>query len=94
MDELTDASLSVAERVTPAYAGVNSMEYSKGALSPTVTAISLNAVPLALDAPTLKVKTPPAVGVPDTSPVAEFTLIQEGDSPREKLVGPLVAEIW
>ena len=69
------------------------MEYSKGALSPMVTTTCLKSVPLALVAPTLKVNTPPAVGVPETSPVEEFTFIQLGASPREKLVGPLVAVI-
>ena len=83
MDVLTVASALVAERVMPAKSVVNSIEYSKGALSPIVTATSLKAVPLALDAPTLNVNTPPAVGVPETSPVAVFTLIHDGASVKE-----------
>ena len=78
--ELTVASDTVADLVIPAKSVVNSMEYSNGALSPTVTAISLKPVPLAFEAPTLKVMTPPVVGVPETTPVAEFTLIHDGAS--------------
>ena len=81
--ELTVASAFVADRDIPAKSVVNSIEYSKGALSPTVTATALKSVPFALEAPILKVNTPPVVGVPDTSPVAVFTLIQLGASDRE-----------
>ena len=82
MVELMVASAVVAERDIPAKSVVSSIEYSKGALSPTVTATLLKSVPLALDAPTLKVNTPPAVGAPDTTPVATLTLIQLGASER------------
>ena len=74
--ELIDASATVAERVIPAKFVVNSMEYSNGALSPTDTETLWKAVPFALEAPTLKENTPPAIGVPETTPVAAFTLIQ------------------
>ena len=87
------ASAEVADRDIPAKSVVNSKEYSKGALSPIVTATSLKSVPFALDAPTLKVNTPPAVGVPETTPVATFTLNQLGASESAKLEGEFVAVI-
>ena len=81
-EELTVASPVVADRDIPTWSVVNSREYSNGALSPTDTLTFWKSVPLALEAPALKVTTPPAVGVPEMTPVAVFTLIQLGASAK------------